>query len=56
MGIFGNGYGVPEMPDGEAVRDFAFGRYVARYSVHACAWVVLRVWRRQLSITCQSVA
>lgn len=41
------GHGVAEAPEGEAVRDFAFGRYVVRYSVHDEALVVLRVWHHR---------
>lgn len=41
------GHGVPEAPEGDAVRDFAFGRYVVRYSVHDGALVVLRVWHHR---------
>ncbi|MGC1547399.1 MAG: type II toxin-antitoxin system RelE/ParE family toxin [Rhodanobacter sp.] len=41
------GHGVSEAPEGDAVRDFAFGRYVVRYSVHDGALVVLRVWHHR---------
>ena len=41
------GHGVPEAPEGEVVRDFAFGRYVVRYSVHDEALVVLRIWHHR---------
>ncbi|MEP0000444.1 MULTISPECIES: type II toxin-antitoxin system RelE/ParE family toxin [Pseudomonadota] len=31
-------------PDPESVRDIIFGKYVVRYSVHASAIIILRVW------------
>ena len=31
-------------PVPESVRDMVFGKYVVRYSVHASAIIVLRVW------------
>ena len=31
-------------PVPDSVRDMAFGKYVVRYSVHASAIIVLRVW------------
>tara|TARA_B100000965_G_C19469094_1_gene703261 strand:- start:237 stop:518 length:282 start_codon:yes stop_codon:yes gene_type:complete len=31
-------------PDPDSIRDIVFGRYVVRYSVHASAIIVLRVW------------
>ena len=41
------GHGVPEAPEGDGVRDFAFGRYVVRYSAHEAALVVLRIWHHR---------
>lgn len=31
-------------PAPESVRDIIFGKYVVRYSVHASAIIILRVW------------
>jgi plasmid stabilization system protein ParE len=31
-------------PVPESVRDIVFGKYVVRYSVHASAIIILRVW------------
>ncbi len=31
-------------PVPESVRDMVFGRYVVRYSVHASAIIILRIW------------
>ncbi|MBQ0753036.1 MAG: type II toxin-antitoxin system RelE/ParE family toxin [Gammaproteobacteria bacterium] len=31
-------------PTPESIRDMVFGKYVVRYSVHATAIIVLRVW------------
>ena len=31
-------------PVPESIRDIVFGRYVVRYSVHASAVIILRVW------------
>lgn len=38
------GRSVPQAPDPDAVRDFIFGKYVIRYTVHGAALVVLRIW------------
>ena len=38
------GWGVGKAPDPEIVRDFAFGKYVVRYAVHAKAIAILRIW------------
>ena len=35
---------VPEAPEPESVRDFIFGKYVVRYTVHGSALVILRIW------------
>jgi plasmid stabilization system protein ParE len=39
-------WGVPVelAPVPESVRDIVFGKYVVRYSVHASAIIILRVW------------
>jgi plasmid stabilization system protein ParE len=31
-------------PTPESLRDMVFGKYVVRYSVHATAIIILRVW------------
>jgi plasmid stabilization system protein ParE len=38
------GRSVPEAPEPESVRDFVFGKYVVRYTVHGSALVILRIW------------
>ena len=38
------GWGVDKAPDPEVIRDFAFGKYVVRYAVHAEIIAVLRIW------------
>lgn len=38
------GHGVSQAPQPDVVRDMVFGNYVVRYSVHAEALVVLRIW------------
>jgi plasmid stabilization system protein ParE len=38
------GYCVEQAPQSDVVREMVFGSYVARYSVHAAALVVLRIW------------
>ena len=40
----GMGRGVAEAPQPDTIRDFAFGRYAVRYTVHEGALVVLRIW------------
>ena len=35
---------VERAPVPDSVRDMVFGRYVVRYSVHASAIIILRVW------------
>ena len=35
---------VPQAPQPDTVRDFIFGKYVVRYTLHDKALVVLRVW------------
>ncbi|TVP48584.1 MAG: type II toxin-antitoxin system RelE/ParE family toxin [Halomonas sp.] len=31
-------------PEPDSIRDMVFGKYVIRYSVHASAIIILRVW------------
>jgi len=38
------GWGVGKAPDPEIIRDFAFGKYVVRYAVHARSIAILRIW------------
>lgn len=38
------GRSVPEAPQPETVRDFIFGKYVVRYTLHGNALVILRIW------------
>lgn len=38
------GLGVVQSPQPDAIRDFIFGKYVVRYTVHDTALVVLRIW------------
>jgi plasmid stabilization system protein ParE len=38
------GVAVALAPQPEAVRDMVFGNYVVRYSVHAEALAILRIW------------
>lgn len=38
------GRSVDEAPQPDTVRDFTFGRYVVRYTVHDSALVILRIW------------
>lgn len=38
------GHGVAQAPEPDVVRDMVFGNYVVRYSIHAEALVVLRIW------------
>ena len=35
---------VPQAPQPDTVRDFIFGKYVVRYTLHEHALVVLRIW------------
>jgi len=35
---------VEKAPVPDSVRDMVFGKYVVRYSVHASAIIILRVW------------
>ena len=38
------GRSVAEAPQPDTVRDFTFGKYVVRYTVHDSALVILRIW------------
>lgn len=38
------GRSVSQAPEPDAIRDFIFGRYVVRYTVHGTAVVILRIW------------
>jgi plasmid stabilization system protein ParE len=38
------GRSVSQAPEPESVRDFIFGKYVVRYTVHGTALVILRIW------------
>lgn len=38
------GWRVERAPDPEVIRDFAFGKYVVRYAVHAQIVAILRIW------------
>lgn len=38
------GWGVNNAPDPEVIRDFAFGKHVVRYAVHAEIIAILRIW------------
>ncbi len=38
------GHEVAQAPEPQTVRDMVFGNYIVRYSIHANALVVLRIW------------
>ncbi|MDP2186191.1 MAG: type II toxin-antitoxin system RelE/ParE family toxin [Xanthomonadales bacterium] len=38
------GRGVAQAPEPHAVREVVFGKYMVRYTVHAAAIVILRIW------------
>lgn len=38
------GHSVSQAPEPDAIRDFIFGKYVVRYTVHDTALVILRIW------------
>lgn len=38
------GRSVSQAPEPDAIRDFIFGKYVVRYTVHGTALVILRIW------------
>ena len=37
---------VPQCPEPGAVRDFVFGSYIVRYTVHPSALAILRIWHQ----------
>lgn len=37
---------VPQSPEPGAIRDFVFGPYIVRHTLHPSALIVLRVWHR----------
>jgi plasmid stabilization system protein ParE len=38
------GRNVSQAPEPDSIRDFIFGNYVVRYTVHGTALVILRIW------------
>ena len=40
------GRAAPQSPEPGAVRDFVFGSYIVRYTVHPSALAVLRIWHQ----------
>ena len=38
------GRSVSQAPTPDSIRDFIFGKYVVRYTVHGTALVILRIW------------
>jgi plasmid stabilization system protein ParE len=38
------GRSVSQAPEPDSIRDFIFGKYVVRYTVHGTALVILRIW------------
>ena len=38
------GRSVSQAPQPDSIRDFIFGKYVVRYTVHGAALVILRIW------------
>lgn len=38
------GRSIPQAPQPDTVRDFVFGKFVVRYSVHGDALAILRIW------------
>ena len=38
------GRSVSQAPNPDSIRDFIFGKYVVRYTVHGTALVILRIW------------
>jgi toxin ParE1/3/4 len=43
------GRGVSQAPEPDSIRDFIFGKYVVRYTVHGTALVILRIWHHHES-------
>jgi plasmid stabilization system protein ParE len=40
------GWPVPQSPEPGAIRDFVFGSYIVRYTVHPSALAILRIWHQ----------
>ena len=40
------GRSVSQAPEPDSIRDFIFGKYVVRYTVHGSALVILRIWHQ----------
>lgn len=38
------GRSVSQAPEPDSIRDFIFGKYVVRYTVHGTALIILRIW------------
>ena len=38
------GRSVSQAPEPDTIRDFIFGKYIVRYTVHGTALVILRIW------------
>ena len=38
------GRSVTQAPEPDSIRDFIFGKYVVRYTVHGSALIILRIW------------
>lgn len=38
------GRSISQAPEPDSIRDFIFGKYVVRYTVHGSALVILRIW------------
>ncbi len=38
------GRSVSQVPEPDSIRDFIFGKYVVRYTVHGSALIILRIW------------
>jgi len=38
------GRSVSQAPEPDSIRDFIFGKYVVRYTLHGTALVILRIW------------
>ena len=43
------GRSVSQAPEPDSIRDFIFGKYVVRYTVHGSALVILRIWHHNES-------
>ena len=38
------GRSISQAPEPDSIRDFIFGKYIVRYTVHGSALVILRIW------------